>query len=92
VRYLLSAVWILLSAGAASADWNEVMEAIERAAGGTAYEIVADPSEPDRVATRKARFEREGAQIRGVDLRSEILRAQIACPEPTLDDTFSSCN
>jgi len=91
VRYLLSAVWILLTAGAASADWNEAMAKLERAASGTDYEIGADPGDPEWVAIRKARYENERSRIRGVDLGSEILRAQIACRESTAGGAIANC-
>ena len=86
MRYLLIAVWILLSAGAASADWGDVMDALERA-GGPAYDIGADPSESEWVATRKARFERERASERG----AEILRDRSSCRTSGLDGHNPRC-
>jgi hypothetical protein len=91
VRYLLLAVWIVLSAGAASADWNDVMNVLERAGGGTRYDIGADPAEPGWVATRKARFENERARTRGANLRSGILSDAIACRAPNSGDSVSRC-
>lgn len=70
MRYLLSAVWILLSAGTASAGWDEVMDMLERASGPK-YDLGADPAEPEWVATRKARFESERARMRSANLESE---------------------
>jgi hypothetical protein len=61
VRHLLLAVWILVFAGTASADWNEVMDALERATRGPRYDVGADPSEPGWVSSRKARLESERA-------------------------------
>jgi hypothetical protein len=90
VRYLLLAAWILLSAGAASADWDEVMAALERA-GGPAYDIGADPSESEWVATRKARFERERASERGAKHGAEILRDRNSCQKSTLDGHILRC-
>jgi hypothetical protein len=82
VRYLLIAVWILLSTGAASADWGDVMDTLERASGPR-YDIGADPAESGWVATRKARFESERARMRGANLRTEIPRDRNACREST---------
>jgi hypothetical protein len=81
MRYLLLAGWIFLSAGAASAGWDEVMTTLEQASGPE-YDIGADPAEPEWVATRKARFEGERARRRGANFRSEISRDRIACQEP----------
>lgn len=69
MRHLLLAVWILVFAGTASAvfagpasaDWNEVMDALERATRGPRYDVGADPSEPGWVSSRKARLESERA-------------------------------
>ena len=90
MRYLLSAVWILLSAGAASADWDEVMAALERA-GGPAYDIGADPSESEWVATRKARFERERASERSAKHGAEILGDRNSCRKSTLGGHIPRC-
>jgi hypothetical protein len=90
VRYLLLAVWILLSAGAASADWDEVMETLERA-GGPKYDIGADPGESEWVATRKARFERERARKRGAKHSAEIPRNRKSCRESTLGGDILRC-
>jgi hypothetical protein len=90
VRYLLSAVWILLFAGAASADWNDVMDVLERA-GGPEYDIGADPSESEWVATRKARVEGERARLHGANLRSETPRDWNACWESSLAGYIPRC-
>jgi len=86
VNYLLLAVWILLSAGAASADWDEVMDTLERA-GGPAYDIVADPGEPDWVVTRKARFEGERARKRSAEISAD----RESCRESTLGGRILRC-
>jgi len=72
---------MLVSAGAASADWDEVMSALERASRGPAYDIGADPSEPGWIATRKARFENERARIHSADLRAEPRPDPVSCRE-----------
>ena len=86
MRYLLFAVWILLSAGAASADWDEVVATLERA-GGPAYDIGADPGESEWVATRKARFEGERARKHS----AEISRDRRSCRESTLGGHILRC-
>ncbi len=91
MRYLLLAVWIFLSAGAASADWGEVMDALERASG-PGYDIGADPGESEWVATRKARFEGERARMRGANLGSEISRDRNSCRKPTLAGAIPRCD
>ena len=91
MRYLLLAVWFVLSAGAASADWNEVMDTLERASGGTKYDIGTDPSEPEWVASRKARFQNERASLRGAGLGSEVFGAPISCRAPRSGDPTSRC-
>jgi hypothetical protein len=91
VRYLLLAVWIVLSAGAASADWNDVMDVLERAGGATRYDIGADPAEPVWVATRKARFENERARTRSANLRTGILGDPIACRASSPGGSVSRC-
>jgi len=91
MRYLLLAVWIVLSAGAASADWNDVMNALERAGGGTRYDIGADPAEPEWVATRKARFENERARTSSANLRTGILGDPISCRASSPGDSVSRC-
>jgi len=91
VRYLLLAVWIVLSAGAASADWNEVMDALERASGGTKYDIGADPGRSEWVATRKARFENERARMHSADLRTGILDKSISCRVSSPGDSTARC-
>jgi len=90
VRYLLLAAWILLSAGAASADWNEVMDVLERASGPE-YDIGAGPGESEWVATRETRFEGERARMRGANLRSVIPRERDSCRAPTLTGQVSRC-
>ena len=90
MRYLLFAVWIFLSAGAASADWDEVMDALERA-GGLAYDIGADPGESEWVATRKARFEGECARERSAKHSAEIPRDRKSCRESTLGGYILGC-
>jgi hypothetical protein len=62
------------------------MVALERA-GGPAYDIGADPSESEWVATRKARFERE----RGAKHGAEILRDRSSCQKSTLDGHIVRC-
>ena len=84
------AVWILLSAGAASAGWDEVMDALERASGPE-YDIGADPGEPEWVATRKARFESERARLLGANLRPEIPRDPNSCRESSLAGQLLRC-
>ena len=91
MRYLLLAVWMVLSAGAANADWNDVMNALERAGGGTRYDIGADPAEPEWVATRKARFENERARTRNANLRTEILGDPISCRASSPGGSVSRC-
>jgi hypothetical protein len=91
VRYLLLAVWMVLSAGAASADWNDVMDVLERAGGGTRYDIGADPAEPVWVATRKARFENERARTRSANLRIGILGDPILCRASSPGGAVSRC-
>jgi hypothetical protein len=90
VNYLLLAVWILLSAGAASADWDEVLATLERA-GGPAYAIAADPGESEWVATRKARFEGERARKRSAEYSVEIPRDRESCRESTLGGHILGC-
>jgi hypothetical protein len=90
VRYLLLAVWILLSAGAASADWGEVMDTLERASG-PAYDIGADPGESEWVATRKARFEGELARRRSAVHSAEIPRDRKSCRESMLGGHILRC-
>ena len=91
MRYLLLAVWMVLSAGAASADWNDVMNTLERASGGTRYDIGADPAEPEWVATRKARFENERARTRSANLRAGILADPIPCRASSPGGSVSHC-
>ena len=91
MRYLLLAVWIVLSAGAASADWNEVMAVLERAGGGSRYDIGADPAEPEWVATRKARFENERARTRSANLGTGILGDPISCRVSSPGGSVSRC-
>jgi len=91
VRYLLLAVWFVLSAGAASADWNEVMDTLERASGGMKYDIGADPSEPEGGASRKARFEHERASMRDADLEPQVPGDPIACRVANPSDLISRC-
>ena len=81
MRYLLLAAWILLSVGAASADWNEVMDTLERA-GGPEYDIGADPGESEWVATRKARFESERARKRGSIGEKLFRQRELRFPAP----------
>jgi len=90
VRYLLSAVWILVSAGAASADWGDVMDALERASGPE-YEVGADPGEREWVATRQARFEGERARLLGANLSPEIPRDRNSCLESILAGRILRC-
>jgi hypothetical protein len=91
VRYLLVAVWILLSAGAASAGWDEVVNVLERA-GGPEYDIGADPGESEWVSTREARFEGELARRRGANLSSEISGDRTSCREPKLAGQALRCD
>jgi len=91
VKYLLLAVWIFLSAGAASAGWDEVMDALERA-GGPAYDIGADPGESEWVATRKARFEGERARERSAKHSAEMQRDRKSCRESTLGGHILGCD
>jgi hypothetical protein len=91
VRYLLLAVWIVLSAGAASADWNEVMDVLQRASGGTKYDIGEDPARSEWVATRKARFENERARMQSANLRTGILGSPISCRVSRSGDSVSRC-
>ena len=90
MRYLLLAVWILLAAGAASADWDEVLDALERASGPE-YDVGADPGESEWVATRKARVEGERARLRGANLRSETPRDRNTCRESALAGHILRC-
>jgi hypothetical protein len=66
------------------------MAALERASG-PAYDIGADPSESEWVATRKARFERERASERSAKRGAEILRDRNSCQKSTLDGQFPRC-
>ena len=91
MRYLLLAVWIVLSASAASADWNEVMDALERASGGTKYDVGADPSQPEWVASRKARLEHERAVLRDADRDPSVTGDPIACRAPGTGDAIAHC-
>ena len=90
MRYLLIAAWILLSTGAASADWNEVMRTLERVSGPN-YDVGTDPGEPEWIATRKARFENERARLRGANLESENPRDQNTCRESTRTGRIPPC-
>jgi len=92
VRYLLLAVWILVSAGSASADWDEVMSVLERATRGPAYDIGVDPSEPGWVATRKARFDDERGRMRSADPGSESRRDPIPCRASSPADPSLHCD
>jgi hypothetical protein len=67
------------------------MAALERA-GGPEYDIGADPREPEWVATRKARFERERASKHSAKHRAEIPRDRNSCREPTLGGRFLDCD
>jgi hypothetical protein len=91
VRTLLLAVWIVLAAGTASADWNEVMAALERAGGGTRYDIGADPGEPDWVGSRAARFESERENARGDDRSTEIPADPVSCRATHAGDPGVRC-
>ena len=91
MRYLLLAVGMFLSAGAASADWNEVMDVLERAGGGTKYDIGADPGEPEWVATRKARSENERARSLSANLAPGFLGNPAACRTPAPGGPISRC-
>ena len=91
MRYLLLAVGVFLSAGAASADWNEVMDVLERAGGGTRYDIGADPGRSEWVATRKARLEDERARMESADLRTGISDKAIACRRSSSGDSAARC-
>lgn len=91
MRYLLLAVWIVLSAGAASADWNEVMDVLERASGGTKYDIGEDPARSEWVATRKARFENERARMQSANLRTGIFDKSISCRVSSPGDSAARC-
>jgi hypothetical protein len=90
MRYLLLAVWILLSAGAASAGWDEVMDVLEQASGPE-YDIGVDPAAPEWVSTRKARLESERVRMRGANLRSKISRDQDTCRETILSGKALRC-
>lgn len=91
MRYLLLAVGMFLSAGAASADWNEVMDVLERAGGGTKYDIGADPGRSEWVSTRKARLEDERARMESTDLRIEAPDKSISCRVPRPGDVAAGC-
>ena len=90
MRYLLIAAWILLSTGAASANWGDVMKTLERVSGPE-YDIGADPGEPEWVATRKARSENARARLRGANLKSETPRDQNSCRESTRPGRILRC-
>ena len=92
MRYLLLAVWILVSAGAANADWNEVMETLERATRGPAYDVGANPSEPNWVATRKARFEDEPVRPHGADPDPAARRHPASCRTSSLSGPLLHCD
>jgi len=91
VRYLLLAVGMFLSAGAASADWNEVMDVLERAGGGTKYDIGADPGRSEWVSTRKARLENERARIDSADLKTGTPDQSISCRVSRPGDVAAGC-
>ena len=91
MRYLLLAVGMFLSAGAASADWNDVMDVLERAGGGTRYDIGADPAEPEWVTTRKARFENERARTQSANLRTGIFDKSVSCRVSSPGDSAARC-
>lgn len=91
MRYLLLAVGMFLSAGAASADWNEVMDLLERAGGGTKYDIGADPGRSEWVSTRKARLENERARLDDADLRSGTPDKSISCRASRPGDVAVRC-
>ena len=91
MRYLLLAVWIILSSGAASADWSEVMDTLERASGGTKYDIGADPGRSEWVATRKARSENERARMQSANLKTGILGNPISCRTSSSGGSVSRC-
>jgi hypothetical protein len=67
------------------------MDALERAGGGTKYDIGADPSEPEWVATRKARFENERARMHSANLRTGILGNPISCRVSSPGGSISRC-
>lgn len=79
MRHLLLAVWILVSAGTASADWDEVMNALERATQGQRYDVGVDPSEPGWVSSHKARLESERALQPGDELGPVRERDPVVC-------------
>jgi hypothetical protein len=66
------------------------MDVLERA-GGPEYDIGADPSESEWVATRKARVEGERARLHGANLRSETPRDRNACRESSLAGYTPRC-
>jgi hypothetical protein len=82
---------MVLFAGAASADWNEVMDVLERASGGTKYDIGAEPGRSEWVATRKARFENERARLDSADLRTGISDKSISCQVSHPGDSTAHC-
>jgi hypothetical protein len=82
---------MVLFAGAASADWNEVMDVLERASGGTKYDVGAKPGRSEWVATRKARFENERARLYSADLRTGISDESISCGSLRSADSAARC-
>jgi hypothetical protein len=91
LRILLIAVWILLSSGAASAGWDEVMQVLEEASGPE-YKIVSESADTGWVATRKARIESERARMLGANLETALPRDRSACRESTPAGPILHCD
>ena len=91
MRILLIAGWILLSSGAASAGWDDVMQVLEEASGPE-YKIVSDPAETGWIATRKARIESERVRMLGANLETALPRDRSACRESTRAGHILHCD
>jgi len=67
------------------------MDVLERASGGTKYDIGAEPGRSEWVSTRKARLENERARMENADLRTGISDKPISCGVSRAGDAAARC-